>query len=117
MLVPAVSRMWSLTHQCSCSPGSQSDLPRDERVVFSHTSVGFDVLDVSLGVCDLNGGSGHKLFVPAAHVVVEVDDAEVVVYSQVLQNGLHGLHCLREQRGLNALLKMQNDRTKGCFSN
>lgn len=61
---------------------------------FPHTSVGFDVPDVFLGVCDLNGRAGDQLLAPAAHVVVEVDDAEVVVDGQVVQDGLHGLHRL-----------------------
>lgn len=58
------------------------------------TSVGFDALDVFLGVGDLNGRAGDQLLTPAAHVVVEVDDAEVVVDGEVVQDGLHGLHRL-----------------------
>lgn len=58
------------------------------------TSVGFDALDVFLGVCDLNGRAGDQLLAPAAHIVVEVDDAEVVVDGEVVQDGLHGLHRL-----------------------
>lgn len=68
--------------------------------IFPHTSVGFDVLDVFLGVCDLDGRAGDQLLAPAAHVVVEVDDAEVVVDGQVVQDGLHGLHRLWDRCGI-----------------
>lgn len=72
----------------------------DQRLMFSHTSVGFDVLDVSLGVFDLNRRAGDKLLAPATHIVVEVNDAEVIVYGQVIQNSLHGLHRLSEKFGV-----------------
>lgn len=62
--------------------------------MFSHTAVGFDALDVFLGIRDLNGGAGDQLLAPATHIVVEVNDAEVIVYGQVIQNRLHGLHGL-----------------------
>lgn len=65
----------------------------------SHTSNRFDVLDVLLGICYLDRGAGDQVLVPAAYVVVKVDDAQVIVYGHVVQNGLHGLHRLREKFG------------------
>lgn len=66
------------------------------------TSVGSDVLDVPLGVFDLDGRPWDQFLAPAAHVVVEVDYAEVVVDGQVVQDGLHGLHGLwgKEEGGV-----------------
>lgn len=60
------------------------------------TSGRFDVLDVSLGVGHLQRRGGKQLLTPAAHVVVEVDDAKAIFHLQVVQNRLHGFHRLQQ---------------------
>lgn len=59
------------------------------------TSVGFDALNISLGIGDLDHGGRDQILTPAAHVVVKVNDAKVVIYGEVIQDGHHGLHRLR----------------------
>lgn len=98
MLVPGVVNMEHVyIHQVLTAAAC----PRSCR-----TSVGFDVLDVLLGIFDLNGGARYEVIAPAPYVVVEVDDAEVIVDGQVVQNGLHGLHGLRRRAGLNAFCSL-----------
>lgn len=87
MLVPGGIR-------CSRSRLHRTSGTLNSRRTSSLTSVGFDVLDVVLGVLDVEGGASHQIIAPAAHVVVEVDDAEVIIHGQVLQNSVHGLHRL-----------------------
>lgn len=90
MLVPEVTNM-----ECLRVSGLQSS---ESFLTGGLTSVGSDVLDVLLGVFDLDGRPWDQFLVPAAHVVVEVDNAEVVVDGQVVQDGLHGLHGLCKKR-------------------
>lgn len=75
----------------------------------SHTSIGFDALDIFFGICNLNGGARYQLLTPASHIMVEVYDAELIVHGQVIQNSLHGLYCLRETFGVKRVL--QTDHT------
>lgn len=81
--------------------------------IIYHTSVGFDPLNVFLGICNLNRGAGDQLFTPASNIVIEVYNAEVIVYGQVIQNSLHGLHCLLEKFGIECIL--QNGHTVAVF--
>lgn len=87
----------------------------DRRIRCSHTSIRFDALDVFLGICDLNGGARYQLLTPTTHIVVEVNDAELIIYGQVIQNSLHGLYCLWEKFGIKC--NLQNDHTVAMFHN